>query len=105
VRVPGAMTVVNDAYLTAKALRRKVKRKVFLSYAFFDADGFAHPTGFCILISPLSSIYIFMEKPVSPSREYLNNLSSIILNASISVHREMGPGLLEGVYQQCMAKE
>jgi len=39
-----------------------------------------------------------MEKPVSPRREYLNNLSSIILNAAISVHREMGPGLLEGVY-------
>ncbi len=46
-----------------------------------------------------------MEKPFSPSREYLNNLSFIILNAAISVHREMGPGLLEGVYQQCMAKE
>jgi GxxExxY protein len=46
-----------------------------------------------------------MEKPVTPSREYLNNLSSIILNAAINVHREMGPGLLEGVYQQCMGKE
>lgn len=35
----------------------------------------------------------------------LNRLSSIILNAAITVHKEMGPGLLETVYQQCMARE
>ncbi len=35
----------------------------------------------------------------------LNKLSSIILDSSITVHKEMGPGLLEGVYQYCMAKE
>jgi GxxExxY protein len=35
----------------------------------------------------------------------LNNLSSIILDASITVHKEMGPGLLEGVYQHCLIKE
>jgi GxxExxY protein len=46
-----------------------------------------------------------MEMSVAPSREYLNNLSSIILNSAISIHKEMGPGLLEGVYQQCMTKE
>ncbi len=38
-------------------------------------------------------------------REHLNSLSSIILDSSISVHKEMGPGLLESVYQQCLAKE
>lgn len=35
----------------------------------------------------------------------LNRLSSIILNAAITVHKEMGPGLLETVYQQCLARE
>ena len=35
----------------------------------------------------------------------LNRLSSIILNAAITVHKEMGPGLLEAVYQQCLVKE
>jgi GxxExxY protein len=39
------------------------------------------------------------------SVEHLNGLSSIILKSAISVHKEMGPGLLEGVYQQCMILE
>jgi GxxExxY protein len=38
-------------------------------------------------------------------REILNRLSSIILDAAITVHREIGPGLLESVYQHCMVKE
>jgi GxxExxY protein len=37
--------------------------------------------------------------------DQLNALSKIILQASISVHKEMGPGLLEAVYQQCLVKE
>ena len=32
-------------------------------------------------------------------------LSKSILDSSITVHREMGPGLLESVYQQCLTKE
>lgn len=39
------------------------------------------------------------------TQEELNDLSRTILDASISVHKEMGPGLLEGVYQQCLVKE
>ena len=35
----------------------------------------------------------------------LNQLSSDIIKAAISVHKELGPGLLENVYQICMAKE
>ena len=38
-------------------------------------------------------------------KQTLNVLSGEILDASISVHREMGPGLLESVYQQCLFKE
>ena len=34
-----------------------------------------------------------------------NQLSGIILDASIAVHKEMGHGLLESVYQQCLVRE
>jgi GxxExxY protein len=29
----------------------------------------------------------------------------LILDAAVTVHREMGPGLLESVYQHCLARE
>ena len=37
--------------------------------------------------------------------EELNRLSSVIVNACIEVHRTMGPGLLEKVYEHCLMKE
>jgi GxxExxY protein len=46
-----------------------------------------------------------MEKSASEVSSRLNHLSSIILSSAITVHKEMGPGLLEGVYQHCMVKE
>ncbi|MBI4619769.1 MAG: GxxExxY protein [Desulfobacterales bacterium] len=35
----------------------------------------------------------------------LNKFSSQIIKAAITVHRELGPGLLESVYQSCMVIE
>ena len=35
----------------------------------------------------------------------INKLSSDVIKASINVHKELGPGLLESVYQSCMAIE
>jgi GxxExxY protein len=35
----------------------------------------------------------------------LNELSSKVIKAAINVHRELGPGLLEAVYQQCLLIE
>lgn len=34
-----------------------------------------------------------------------NELATIIVDASLEVHRELGPGLLESVYENCLAFE
>lgn len=39
------------------------------------------------------------------NKERYNYLSGEILDASITVHREMGPGLLESIYELCLMKE
>ena len=39
------------------------------------------------------------------NRDYLNSVSKQILDASIEVHRNLGPGLLESVYETCLCKE
>jgi GxxExxY protein len=39
------------------------------------------------------------------NREELNRLSAKILDSAIAVHKEMGPGLLESVYELCLLKE
>ena len=39
------------------------------------------------------------------NKERFNQLSKEILDAAITVHREMGPGLLESVYEHCLMKE
>ena len=39
------------------------------------------------------------------TKEEYNKLSKQILDASLTVHREMGPGLLESVYESCLLQE
>lgn len=39
------------------------------------------------------------------TKSELNELSGIIIDAAIEVHREMGPGLLERVYESSLSKE
>lgn len=39
------------------------------------------------------------------SKEHLNKLGGIILDAAITVHRELGPGLLESAYELALARE
>lgn len=34
-----------------------------------------------------------------------NELSNIVIGAAIEVHKYLGPGLLEGAYHQCLARE
>ncbi|MCE9565276.1 MAG: GxxExxY protein [Planctomycetes bacterium] len=38
-------------------------------------------------------------------REKLNSISGAIIDASIAVHRELGPGLLENAYEACLQYE
>jgi GxxExxY protein len=39
------------------------------------------------------------------TREELNRLSKLILDACLTVHKEMGPGLLESIYVLCLTRE
>ncbi|MCB9232732.1 MAG: GxxExxY protein [Bacteroidia bacterium] len=34
-----------------------------------------------------------------------NELSNVVIGAAIKIHKELGPGLLESVYQACLAHE
>ena len=36
---------------------------------------------------------------------HVNVLTKEIIGAAIEVHRNLGPGLLESAYQQCLARE
>ena len=44
-------------------------------------------------------------KTLQMTNEELNRLSQIILDSSIMVHKEMGPGLLESIYSLCLINE
>jgi len=38
-------------------------------------------------------------------KEKYNEITGKILQAAITVHKEMGPGLLEAIYEYCLCKE
>jgi GxxExxY protein len=46
-----------------------------------------------------------MEKGKDFDAKSLNELSSKIIGACIEIHRELGPGLLESAYEQCLCYE
>lgn len=39
------------------------------------------------------------------SREILNGISAKILDCAFAVHREIGPGMFESIYQECLTHE
>lgn len=40
-----------------------------------------------------------------PAADEINSLTEKVIGCAISVHRELGPGLLESVYRECMVIE
>jgi len=39
------------------------------------------------------------------TREEYENLGKIILDCAFEVHKELGPGLLESIYEECLCEE
>ncbi|MBN9297020.1 MAG: GxxExxY protein [Filimonas sp.] len=39
------------------------------------------------------------------TKNYLDNLTYNVIGCAIEVHRHLGPGLLESVYEKCLIKE
>jgi len=37
------------------------------------------------------------------TQKYLNELTHSIIGSAIEVHRELGPGLLESIYEKCLS--
>ena len=42
---------------------------------------------------------------IEAQRKHLNELSGKVIGACIEIHRELGPGLLESAYEECLAYE
>ncbi len=40
-----------------------------------------------------------------PTKKYLNELTYKVIGCAIEVHKYLGPGLLESVYEKCFVKE
>ena len=45
------------------------------------------------------------EKEGMVTQKYINELSSQIIGCAIEVHKQLGPGLLESVYERCFIQE
>jgi GxxExxY protein len=45
------------------------------------------------------------HKDVQITQKYINELTYEVIGCAIEVHRHLGPGLLESVYEKCFRKE
>lgn len=58
-----------------------------------------------IVCASHAALWGLLEKGGIPEGMELNGISSRILGAAFKVHTEIGPGVLESVYQSCMHHE
>lgn len=42
---------------------------------------------------------------MKPTQKYLNDLTYQVIGCAIEVHKHLGPGLLESVYEKCFTRE
>lgn len=48
---------------------------------------------------------ITIEKNMIVTQKYINEISYRIIGCAIEVHKNLGPGLLESVYEECLVEE
>src|SRR6266699_6641827 len=53
----------------------------------------------------LFSLYTPVQERMHPSFKRASGLTESIIGAAIEVHRDKGPGLIESIYEWCLAKE
>src|SRR5438309_9293115 len=72
--------MINKGFFAAKALRHKekIKTKVYL---------------------------LLRQEEIYMIAESIEKIGKIIVNSAFKVHKELGPGLLEKVYEVCLAHE
>jgi len=64
-----------------------------------------------LFLSFFLSFFLCVPFAFSAPQRYLcpvltgNQLTHLIIGAAIDIHRSLGPGLLEAVYEECLAKE
>ena len=46
-----------------------------------------------------------MQKVIEPISDELNDLATLTIDAAMKVHKTLGPGLLESVYEACLLYE
>ena len=46
-----------------------------------------------------------MRKRKEPIPDKTNQLSAVIVDSALTVHKTLGPGLLERIYEQCLIHE
>lgn len=56
-------------------------------------------------LSALSALVVNKGGEMIQTKKYVNNIAYKIVGCAIEVHKQLGPGLLESVYETCMMDE